>query len=161
VSLEETTKFLEEIERLEQRKERCDHCRYWELDYSAAIRDRFYNEDDRFGECHRHAPSPAVDLHSRIGETLGSIAWATEEIADIEHYDEKKPSERIRCDYEFADKDLYKVWQWPNTRACEWCGDFQEWPAELIAARDAFVSRKQTEEEGREAGQGTSQPGGR
>lgn len=87
---------------------RCDKCWYWELHSRGKMHD-----DDRMGECHRHAPRI---LPRHVGKALGLIAWSAEEGANVEHQD----------DFDYLHEEWEDYFDWPLTPAHEWCGDFLE-----------------------------------
>jgi hypothetical protein len=73
---------------------------------------------DVVGECHRRAPSPTQAMMSRIASLIGEIAWASNEIANIESEE--------HGDYELGATDIYHIHEWPMTGANDWCGDFRQ-----------------------------------
>jgi len=89
---------------------RCELCAFWETDTWEEPEDR--NEDTE-GECHRHAPRIP---HHHSAKALGLIAWAIEELANVER-DE-------HFDYSFQSVES-PFHDWPRMCAHDWCGDFQ------------------------------------
>jgi len=89
---------------------RCELCRFWQ----AEEHDEKWSDEDQTGECHRYAPRI---VHHYTAEALGLIAWAVEEIADIQH--DKS--------FDYAFENVEGAYEdWPRTRAAAWCGEFQE-----------------------------------
>ena len=89
---------------------RCERCRFWEADkYDDAFAD-----EDQTGECHRYAPQIP---HHHVAEALGKIAWAIEELANVEHAED--------FDYSYETVQ-FPYSDWPRTSANFWCGEFQE-----------------------------------
>jgi hypothetical protein len=89
---------------------RCELCRFWEADDP----DDASADEDQLGDCHRYAPRI---VHHHSAEALGLIAWAVEEIANVEH--DKS------FDYGFEGIETSSD-DWPRMRAAAWCGEFQE-----------------------------------
>jgi|SoimicmetaTmtHPA_FD_contig_71_393717_length_2205_multi_3_in_0_out_0_3 hypothetical protein len=87
---------------------RCDKCWYWTVHGGKDL-----HEDDRMGECHRHAPR-APPRH--VGTALGLIAWSAEVAANVEH----------QPDFDYAHDEVEEYCDWPRTPAYQWCGDFLE-----------------------------------
>jgi hypothetical protein len=128
-----------------QRDVRCDRCRYWELDYIAAVF-HGHHDDDCYGECHYSAPSPVMEVLRKIGDSLGSIAWATEETANIKHNAEGDNGGSSKTvDYTFEGKDVYEIGTWPRTRGVDWCGRFSSLLPELLAERNALLEKHRAE----------------
>jgi hypothetical protein len=100
----------EEARRPLGREQRCFNCAFWEI--SKEYGDRVVHDDDRRGECHRHAPQI---LQNYVAEALGLIAWAVEEAANVEHND--------RFDYAH-ECEASPFIAWPRTTGDKWCGDF-------------------------------------
>lgn len=137
--------FVAEFSRLEESlrpggaEQRCENCRYWEIDFIYACH---HDDPDGPGACHRHAPSPLMGALVEIGNTLGAIAWATEETAGIQHYDEDKSKKsRQPIDYNFEGRGFARLWGFVSTDANEWCGEFAALAPEQIAARTALVKK--------------------
>lgn len=95
---------------------RCGRCLYW-------VKDKWNDDEDHpadwTGECHRKAPSGTDWLHHCVADLVGSIAWATEETANIEHVE-------ITGQYRPAEKGNATSIMWPTLDAHDWCGEFVE-----------------------------------
>jgi hypothetical protein len=115
------TNYLDE-EKKDERSRRplgqemqCRYCIFWELESWKEEKKLVDPEEDDagiWGECHRNAPKPLTDAMYKIGDLLGSIAWAAETAADIEH--SKTTS------YDFEKEDREEVWFWPRTQPYSW-----------------------------------------
>jgi hypothetical protein len=102
---------------------RCSNCMYWE----PWIFKSKEHADDVEGDCHRRAPVAQHFGVGCIGNTIGSIAWAVEATANIEHGDD--------TDYTFDTTTMH--WAvWPRTPGHEWCGDFLRRAQPLQVAED-------------------------
>ena len=89
---------------------RCDKCVYWVIEQSGQDGS---HDDDKQGECHRHAPSPLIFgvVHQILLQltTLVLAADPEEKIADFSGWENFTES----CAF------------WPITFGAAWCGDFQ------------------------------------
>ena len=90
---------------------RCAQCRFWE----ARGKDEF---GKRRGECRRHAPRPSQSQMHDLLQFAGAIAWAIEEMANIEH-------DQIDKNYCADGSDQHDLYEWPRTLNYDWCGEFE------------------------------------
>jgi hypothetical protein len=88
----------------------CGICRYWEFW-------RKPKHEDSIGYCHRHASVPIPRVLKEIGHFVGAVAWAVEEGENIEHNEDE--------DYRFESASSYRIYEWPTTSCCDWCGEFK------------------------------------
>jgi hypothetical protein len=98
----------------------CRNCIFWSLEEWKEEKKLMNSTDDQadiWGECRRHAPRPPDETITKLGDLLGSIAWAVEETAGIEH---SKYSP-----YDFEAGRYSEVWFWPKTQPYSWCGEFK------------------------------------
>ena len=112
---DDLSRILKEIDAVRARRPngyatRCERCRFWEADKHI----KGLADEDQEGECHRHGPR--IPHHSQL-VALGMIAWAVEELANIEHDED--------FDYRF-DLAETPIYDWPRICAHDWCGEFQE-----------------------------------
>jgi hypothetical protein len=91
-------------------KEICGRCRFWEFTHKP-------EDDYAWGECRRHSPRPTSFVLSIIAKNTGGTAWATEEIAKIEHHSED--------DYLVESTEQFEINEWPHVQCDEWCGEFE------------------------------------
>jgi hypothetical protein len=103
---------------------RCTNCVYWE---PWIFKSKEQHADDVEGECHRRAPVAQHFGVGCIGNTIGSMTWAVEELANVEHDDD--------TDYEFGIDTMHWA-EWPRTHGHEWCGDFLRRTQPLQVAED-------------------------
>jgi len=102
----------------------CARCRFWEFSHKP-------KDDYSLGECRRRAPVPSAHVLHGNAEFLGMIAWASEAAANIKH----KP------DVDYQSEDSYRVYQWPITSACEWCGEFEPATAPQVVTKEPKEKR--------------------
>ena len=119
----------------------CQDCIYWEFrNYWQELSFLDGEEDDIWGQCHRHAPRANESVLSKIGNTLGTVAWAVEVTANIEHKEDARGIDGT--DYEFATADEREVWEWPLTQPDAWCGEFREGRVPMSAEDRAYFEQE-------------------
>jgi hypothetical protein len=121
---------------------RCENCVYWEFSHYWEELKFLDDDDNAWGDCHRHAPSPFQSILTKLGNTLGSVAWATEAAAHIKHSE----NEVCGTDYHFEGNDQHEVWQWPLTKSDDWCGDFKAGRVPMNDEDRAYFTKQDDED---------------
>jgi hypothetical protein len=124
--IDKFSEYLEETQKEEKLRRplgaemQCQNCIFWSLEewrQEKKLANPAGDHSGVWGECRRHAPRPSDENISKLGDLIGSIAWAVEETAGIEH--------NKHSPYEFESGEYGEVWFWPKTQPYSWCGEFK------------------------------------